>query len=188
MLLWQEVIVSSCGDPIAVLEFRFGLCDESTVSVRNSMKIYGLLGLLVSLFSIGSLAEAQVITGSFPQNCPNCSSAVRFPSAPAYTDGSQVIGQPIYEQPIYQDSSVVPATYVAPAATIVSHPVRSTSYFTPTVSRSVSQSSTSFGSNAGSGLAQSKAARAARMGLRGHLGGGLGGARYEGVGLSLIHI
>ena len=148
------------------------------------MKIYGLLGLLVSLFSIGSLAEAQVITGSFPQNCPNCSSAVRFPSAPAYADGSQVIGQPIYEQPIYQDSSVVPATYVAPAATIVSHPVRSTSYSTPTVSRSVSQSSTSFGSNAGSGLAQSKAARAARMGLRGHLGGGLGGAKYEGVGWS----
>ena len=181
MLLWQEVIVSSCGDPIAVLEFRFGLCDESTVSVRNSMKIYGLLGLLVSLFSIGSLAEAQVITGSFPQNCPNCSSAVRFPSSPApststYTRGSHVVQAPT----VYRDTSVVPATYVAPAPVI-----RST---VPTTVRTVGQptrqASSSFTTNAGSGLAQSKAQRAANMGLRGHLGGGLGGAKYEGVGWS----
>ena len=114
----------------------------------------GLLGLLISILSIGSVAEATQV------------------------------GQAIYGQPIYQSSSVVPATYVAPATTTVSSPVSTTSYYRPIVSSPTSLSSTSFASNTGSGLAQSKAARAARMGLRGHLGGGLGGARYEGVGWS----
>ena len=145
------------------------------------MKIYGLLGLLVSLFSIGSLAEAQVITGSFPQNCPNCSSAVSFPSTSTqststYTGGSHIV----QATPVYHDTSVVSATYVAPTPVITST--------APTVVRTVRQpthqASSSFATNVRSGLAQSKAQRAANMGLRGHLGGGLGGAKYEGVGWS----
>ena len=114
------------------------------------MKINGLLGLLISILSIGSIAEA-----------------------------TQVVGQAVYGQPIYQSSSVVPATYVAPATTTVSSPVRTTSYYRPT-----SQSSNSITSTGGSGLAQSKATSAAQRGIRGHLGGGLGGAKYEGVGWS----
>ena len=146
------------------------------------MKINGLLGLLsllISILSVGSLAEAQVISAS--QGCPNCSPAVSFPSASTFTSETQVVGQPIY-----QDSSVVPATYMAPAPASASTTGTSIQYSVPTIQQPAQQvTSSSFTQqSAGSGLAQSKASRAAQMQLRGHLGGGFGNAKYEGVGWS----
>lgn len=151
------------------------------------MKIYALLGLLLSVFSVGSTAEGQVVVGSSIQGCQNCSHAVNFtsqslPSQPAFTDGTMVV-----DQPIYQDTSVVSGTYISPTtyATAYSTASVATPYSVSSVRQPISRASTSsFAANVRSGLAQTKAVTAARMGLRGHLGGGLGNAKYEGVGWS----
>jgi len=119
------------------------------------MKINGLLGLLISIASFGSVSEGQIVY------------------------------QSTSNQPIYQNTSVVPATYVAPSATIPSPTITSAPYSVSSVRQSTSRATTSsFTGNTGSGLAQSKASTAARMGIRGHLGGGLGNAKDEGVGWS----
>ena len=160
------------------------------------MKFYGLLGLLFSILSLSAIAEGQVVSPSVSQDCPTCSQAVNFAavpvaSEPAYVEGTVVDGTQVQSQPIYQDTSVVPTSYVEPAIYAAPQPGTVVNQVTefpqsaPIVGQPINQNLTPMvATNANSGLAQSKATTAAQMGLRGHLGGGLGNAKYEGVGWS----
>ncbi len=152
------------------------------------MKIYGLLALFLSVLSVGTTAEGQVLMDSGSQGCRNCSQKVNFAYQPVLSDAVPLNDIQILNQPIYQDASVAPATYM-PSNNLSSttYPAYATSapYSVSSVRQPISRASTSsFAANVRSGLAQTKAASAARMGLRGHLGGGLGNAKYEGVGWS----